>query len=465
MKKISSLLFISILSGIITLGAYKLFFEKEPYIIDQKQDHPSLVSTSFNSNPVFAENSVDFTKAAENTVHAVVHVKNLTISKGPISIYDFFYGSGGAQKAQVGTGSGVIISPDGYIVTNNHVIDHATELEVVLNSNKTFKAEVIGSDPETDIALLKIETDVNLPYLAFGDSDITKLGEWVLAVGNPFNLTSTVTAGIISAKARDLNSNDRNFQSFIQTDAAVNPGNSGGALVNTAGQLIGINTAITSQTGSYIGYSFAVPSNIVKKVVEDIMEFGSVQAAVLGVKGSGLNSYSASELGINDTEGFYVAEVFENSGAFEGGIIKGDIIKKLDNIKISKFSDLTGYLKTKRPNDVISVSVLRNGKEKTLSVTIRKSQSYEVNILGISVINLSEKEKKKLNIDNGVKIISANESISRYGLIGKILIEINDEKVKNIDDVKSIINDINRHDRLNVVMINENGERERLIFQ
>ena len=466
MKKISSLLFISILGGVITLGAYKMFFEKEVYIVDQKQEEPKLVTTNFNTKPVFAENTIDFTIAAENSVHAVVHVKNLSISTGPTSIYDFFSG-GGSQKAQIGTGSGVIISPDGYIVTNNHVIDNANELEITLNNNKIYKATLVGADSETDIALLKIETDNDLPYLPFGDSDSMKLGEWVLAVGNPFNLTSTVTAGIVSAKARDLNSRDQNHQSFIQTDAAVNPGNSGGALVNTAGQLIGINTAITSQTGSYVGYSFAVPSNIAKKVVEDIMEYGSVQAGVLGVRGYGLNAYTAKESDIktNETEGFLVDEVFEGSGAYEAGLHQGDIIKKLDNIKISKFSDLSGYLKSKRPDDVIQVTILRNGKQKVLPVTIHKSQTYKIDVLGISVVNLSEKEKKKFNNQDGVKVVQSNGRLGQYNLNGKVLVEINDEKIKNVEDAKLAINNANKYDRLNVVVINENGERERLIFQ
>ncbi|UOB17289.1 trypsin-like peptidase domain-containing protein [Abyssalbus ytuae] len=462
MKKFSGLLLLAVLSGVITLGAYKMLFEKEIYVVDQKQNQPTFVATSFNTNPVAAEESVDFTLAAEKTVHAVVHVKNLTISKGPTSIYDFFYGGSGNGKAQIGSGSGVIISPDGYIVTNNHVIANATELQITLNNNRTYEASLVGTDPETDIALLKIDTDDNLPYLVFGDSDNTKLGEWVLAVGNPFNLTSTVTAGIISAKARDLNSRDQNFQSFIQTDAAVNPGNSGGALVNTAGQLIGINTAITSQTGSYVGYSFAVPSNIAKKVVEDIMEYGSVQAGVLGIKGSELNSYNAGELGINETEGFYIDSVMEDSGAEEAGLISGDIIKKLDHIKISKFSDLSGYLKSKRPNDVINVTILRNGSEKVLPVTIYRNQSYKIDLLGLSVQNLSDKDRKKFkNYSGGVKIV---ESAS-YDLVGKLIIEINDEKVENVDQVKLAMQEAKRYDRLSIVLINENGERERLIFQ
>lgn len=239
----------------------------------------------------------------------------------------------------------------------------------------------------------KVDADEKLPYLTFADSDNTHIGEWVLAVGNPFNLTSTVTAGIISAKARDLSGSSDKTQSFIQTDAAVNPGNSGGALVNTNGDLIGINTAITSQTGSYVGYSFAVPSNIAKKVVEDIIEFGNVQKGVLGVRGSELNSLNAEKLGVKESEGFYVGGVDEGSGADKAGIKEGDIIKKLDNIKISKFSDPSGYIASKRPNDVIKVAIERDGKALTLPVTLYKNETYRINGLGLEVKNLSDADK------------------------------------------------------------------------
>src|SRR5690606_6561148 len=263
-----------------------------------------------------------FVIAAENTVNAVVHVKNVSISSGQMSLQDLFMGRS-TPRAQMGTGSGVIINSDGYIITNNHVINNSNELSVTLNNNKTYKAEIIGSDPRTDIALLKIDADEDLPLVTFADSDDAKVGEWVLAVGNPFNLTSTVTAGIVSAKARNLSGTSS--QSFIQTDAAVNPGNSGGALVNTRGELIGINTAISSQTGSYVGYSFAVPSNIARRVIEDIMEYGNVQNGILGISGSALNSNSAEEFGINDTQGVYVSSVMEGSGAYKAGIKEGDI--------------------------------------------------------------------------------------------------------------------------------------------
>src|SRR6056297_1534686 len=325
MKKIASLFLVSVFAGAITLGAYKLFFEKESYKwVTSEEETPFVTTSNLDTSARGAGiNEADFTLAAEKTVNSVVHVKNMTLSKGgPSSIAEFFYGYERKQTPQVGTGSGVIISPDGYIVTNNHVIANSGLLEVTLNNNKTYDAEVIGTDADTDIALLKIDADDALPYLAFGDSYNTKIGEWVLAVGNPFNLTSAVTAGIVSAKARSLSRTGA--QSFIQTDAAVNPGNSGGALVNTNGDLIGINTAITSQTGSYVGYAFAVPSNIAKKVVEDIMEFGNVRKAFMGISPAPVNTRDAIERGINNIDGVYIEYIEDESGASDAGLELGD---------------------------------------------------------------------------------------------------------------------------------------------
>uniref|UniRef100_UPI0030C868A8 S1C family serine protease n=1 Tax=Yeosuana marina TaxID=1565536 RepID=UPI0030C868A8 len=271
MKKILTLVLVSALGGVLTLGAYKYFLEgNKNVVLSTAESNPSFVQTNNVSNAKAASEAPDLTVAAENSINTVVHVKNLSVSDGQMTIQDLFMGRH-PQQAQIGSGSGVIITADGYIITNNHVIDNSQELSVTLNNNKTYEAKIIGSDPKTDIALIKIDADEDLPYATFGDSDQAKIGEWVLAVGNPFNLTSTVTAGIISAKSRSLDPSGNHTQSFIQTDAAVNPGNSGGALVNTKGELIGINTAITSQTGSYIGYSFAVPINIARKVIEDIL--------------------------------------------------------------------------------------------------------------------------------------------------------------------------------------------------
>ena len=468
MKKLLSLLFVSFLGGALALGTYKMFFEKEILLVEEKTTKPAVISTNYNTNPLATSAfDVDFVAAAEKTVNAVVHVKNLSITRAPSSLLDFFYGSGGGkERAQVGTGSGVIVSPDGYIVTNNHVIANATKLQVTLNNNRTYDAQLVGADPTTDIALLKIESSDSLPYLAFGDSDNTKIGEWVLAVGNPFNLTSTVTAGIISAKARDLNESDGKNQSFLQTDAAVNPGNSGGALVNTNGDLIGINTAITSQTGSYVGYSFAVPSNIAKKVVDDILEFGMVQEGVLGVQGQQLNTRVATELGVNDTEGFYVTKVEEDSGAFNSGVQKGDIIKKIDKVKISKFSNLSGYLKSKRPNEEVDLTVKRSGNLKTIRVKLLKNETYQIKNLGLKVKNLSESEKKRFNTNKGVKIIASSRLLSNYALNGRVLLEVNGEDMFSINDAKSADNYLERNrERPNILVLDKQGEKERLIFQ
>eukprot|EP00814_Leptocylindrus_danicus_P001616 CAMPEP_0116008756 /NCGR_PEP_ID=MMETSP0321-20121206/3040_1 /TAXON_ID=163516 /ORGANISM="Leptocylindrus danicus var. danicus, Strain B650" /LENGTH=309 /DNA_ID=CAMNT_0003477615 /DNA_START=27 /DNA_END=953 /DNA_ORIENTATION=+ len=282
MKKFFSFLGMAILGGVIALGGYKVLLE-EPVIIERNNEQP-IQTFQTNFKPAFETTNAtyeptDFTDAAEKTVHAVVHVKNTAVKTGVTSFADLF--NGGRQYEQVGTGSGVIISADGYIVTNNHVIKDATSIEITLNNRKKYEAELIGTDSKNDIALLKIDVGDQLPYIPFSNSDNVKIGEWVLAVGNPYNLTSTVTAGIVSAKGRDLQGN-QDVDSFIQTDAAVNPGNSGGALVNTRGELVGINTAISSRTGSYVGYSFAVPSNIAKKIIDDILEFGKVQEAVIG---------------------------------------------------------------------------------------------------------------------------------------------------------------------------------------
>jgi Do/DeqQ family serine protease len=462
MKRLTSLFIVSVFTGALTLGAYKFFFEKPTYsLATDEQEMPffttSTTPTSFRGTGI---NEVDFTIAAEKTVNAVVHVKNVAVSQ-PGSFMDFFYGSEGRQRSQVGTGSGVIISPDGYVVTNNHVISKANELSVTLNNNKTYDAEVIGTDPNSDIALIKIETKGELPYLAFGDSDNTRIGEWVLAVGNPFNLTSTVTAGIVSAKARDLGRN----QSFIQTDAAVNPGNSGGALVNTNGDLIGINTAITSQTGSYVGYSFAVPSNIAKKVVEDILEYGNVQKGILGISSPRLSTPYAVEQGINEVEGVYIDGVEEGSGAEDARLKRGDIIKKVDEIQVRRFSDLTGYVSTKRPGDIIKVTYERDGERNSTDVKLKERQSLIVPVMGLRVKNLSQEDKKTFKTDKGVKITGVPETYRGYGIEGKVILAIDDQEISDIEDARILFGNISRYGKTSITMINEKGEKERLIFQ
>ena len=471
MKKHLTSVFSAILGGTIALGGYHFILkEKEDntlFFSSQKADTTGAIHTNFQqvANFNFDENS--FINASNKTVNSVVHVKNMTVAPEITSIFDLFSGNTPQRSGKerlAGTGSGVIISPDGYIVTNNHVISGASSVQVTLNNNQTYKAEIIGSDSSSDIALLKIKTEEKLPYLTFADSDNTKIGEWVLAVGNPFNLTSTVTAGIISAKARNLgNQYNGKIESYIPTDAAVNSGNSGGALVNLNGDLIGINTAIASpNTGTFVGYSFAVPSNIAKKIVEDLIEYGNVQRGILGVAGTELNSDTAEKLHIKQTEGFYIDNVEDDSGAEKAGLKKGDIITQMDNIKIRTFSDLSGHINTKRPNDNINVVILRDGKEKEISVKLQKNDSYVANELGIMVKNLSEKDKKAFNIKSGVKITKTSPLFIENGvnLDGKVLLSINGKEVKDIDSVKNILEN-NQSQRNAIVVLNKNGEKER----
>lgn len=463
MKRLAGLFLMALASGAITLGAYKLFFEPRATSYYEQNDSLPVFQTSTLRTSLTGPEAgqPDFIMAAENTVNAVVHVKNLTLSRGSGGLLEFLYGYEERARPQVGTGSGVIISPDGYIVTNNHVIAHASQLTVTLNSNKTYEASVVGTDPNTDIALLKIEADRPLPYLAFGDSDNLRLGEWVLAVGNPFNLTSTVTAGIVSAKARDLGRN----QSFIQTDAAVNPGNSGGALVNTNGDLIGINTAITSQTGAYIGYSFAVPSNIARKIVEDILEYGDVQKGVLGIEAPRLNTNYARENGLDEIDGVYVDGVEEDSGADEAGLQRGDIIHKIDDIQIRKFADLVGYISTKRPGDQVRVTVERDGDQLIMPVEIRERQSLNLPNLGMKVKNLSKDDKRTYRTDNGVKIIAVPEAYSRYGLVGKVILAVDDVEITDIEQARELCARISRYGNTSITLLDDKGSRERIIFQ
>jgi len=465
MKKIASLLFVSVLSGVLTLGSYKLFIEEEPeQFLSQNSTENSFIPV--NKSNVYGTN-VDFTEAAEKTVHAVVHVKNVAVFKGgPRSIWEQTpYGNNGGRALQ-GAGSGVIITPDGYIVTNNHVIDGASEIEVTLNNNKTYKAEVIGSDSTSDIALIKVDTNEELEYIPFGNSNNLELGEWVLAVGNPFNLKSTVTAGIISAKARDLNVRDNSPQSFIQTDAAINPGNSGGALVNINGELIGINTAISSPSGSYIGYAFAVPSNNARKIVEDIMEFGDVQQGILGIRGRSINNNVIEQFDLSTSQGVMVADVTPGSGAERSGIRQNDIIKKIDNIEINKFSDLTGYINSKRPGDEVNVRLLRNGKEKEVSVELTKLDTLAVAVLGLEVANASSEELKAYNAPNGVRINrTLNEDLPSSDLVGGIIAEINNQKVTSIRDVDEIMQNRTRSNYIVVTYYNQKGEKQRMIWR
>jgi Do/DeqQ family serine protease len=401
----------------------------------------------------------DLTLAAEKSVHAVVHVKVKSTQQGYSSgnpLYDFFFGPNGGYpsqpRQQMGFGSGVIIAQDGYIITNNHVIDSADEIEVVLNDRRSFTAKLIGADPTTDIALIKID-EKELPFIVYGNSDDLKIGEWVIAVGNPFNLTSTVTAGIVSAKSRSISilggQNQMGIESFIQTDAAVNPGNSGGALVNTNGDLVGINTAIASQTGSYTGYSFAVPVSIVKKVVGDLMEYGVVQRAMLGISIRDIDKELAKEKNIDKIEGVYVAAVGPQSGAKEAGIMANDIILAIDNEKVNSVPELQERVNRHRPGDKINVLVKRDGKEKQFSVLLRNTDGSTAivkpeekdMILGAKLKELDDKEKSNLQINIGVKIISLSDGKLKSSGIreGFIITKANRMPISTIDDLRRVI--------------------------
>ncbi|WP_299120700.1 trypsin-like peptidase domain-containing protein [uncultured Tenacibaculum sp.] len=457
MKKVFRTLGIAFFGGVVALAGYKIAIEK-PQVIVEKTVEPTLQTVKASYTPTVINSSskpTDFTEAAEKTVNAVVHVKNTAIRTQQNPWAELFYGNGSGTKKyqQVGTGSGVIISPDGYIVTNNHVIEGASEIEITLNNRKKLKAELIGADKTNDIALLKVEADEDLPNLPFGNSDNAKVGEWVLAVGNPYNLTSTVTAGIVSAKGRDLEGNN-NVEAFIQTDAAVNPGNSGGALVNTRGELVGINTAITSKTGSFIGYSFAVPSNIAKKIVDDLLEYGMVQQALIGI------NYNEVE------EGVEITSVSEKGGAKKAGLKKGDVITKINNVKIGKFSELKGQLTAKRPGDYINVTVDRDGEELTKVVKLTKLVKLPISrYLGTEFEDVNSKDKKKFDIDGGAKIKrTQNRHFKEYGIgEGYILTKINGKKISSAAEAVRIL-DSNTNRRFLIEMISPSGEIERFRY-
>jgi Do/DeqQ family serine protease len=466
MKNFTNLFLVALLSGVTTLGAYKLLFDSNGYFSKDRNSIVTLAPNNYGKNVALSSEAVDFTEAAEKAVHTVVHVKNVSYTSISNPMMEFFYGYKGAQQQeQIGTGSGVIISEDGYIVTNNHVVKDASEIEITLNNKKSYKAKLVGTDSKMDIALLKITTEDKLPYSAFADSDVVKVGEWVLAVGNPYNLTSTVTAGIVSAKARNLDTTG--IQSFIQTDAAVNPGNSGGALVNTRGELIGINTMISSQTGSYVGYSFAIPSNITRKIIEDIMEFGNVQRGILGVEGGELNSSASKELGIKETEGFYIKRVNKNSGAEKSGLTKGDIIIKLDAQNISSYAELNGYISTKRPNDKVQVTFIRNGKTMTVPVNLSKSDVFNTQFKGLDLENISASDKKKFRINYGVKIKDINnERLNVYAndLKGGIILSIGNIKAIDVETVSKALSNLDENQSIQIEMLTVNGQVIRLIL-
>ncbi|MPL81334.1 hypothetical protein SDC9_27251 [bioreactor metagenome] len=398
----------------------------------------------------------DFTFAAETAVKAVVHVK--VTKKGmeqPFTIYDFFFGYGNpgmSPRNQVNSGSGVIITSDGYIITNNHVIEGADEIVVTLEDNKSYKSRLIGRDPVTDIALLKIDAN-NLPYLTFGNSDSLRLGEWVIAIGNPYNLRSTITAGIVSAKGRSMPATGEEFkiESFIQTDAAVNPGNSGGALVTTRGELVGINTAIATRTGSYTGYSFAVPSSIAKKVVEDLIDFGSVQRALLGISMQEIDGDLAKEKGLEGTNGIYIAEVVRDGAADRSGIKMGDVLLSINGVKVNSGPAVQEQISKYRPKDKVDIELLRNGKQISVSVVLQSKSGDDsktdntgngvIKIFGAELKEAPKELLEKLSLKGGVEVLSVSEGKFRSTGIKKgfVITYVNQNQVSKAADISAII--------------------------
>lgn len=398
----------------------------------------------------------DFTFAAETAVKAVVHVK--VTKKGmeqPFTIYDFFFGYGNpgmSPRNQVNSGSGVIITSDGYIITNNHVIEGADEIVVTLEDNISYKSKLIGRDPVTDIALLKIDAN-NLPYLSFGNSDSLRLGEWVIAIGNPYNLRSTITAGIVSAKGRSMPATGEEFkiESFIQTDAAVNPGNSGGALVTTRGELVGINTAIATRTGSYTGYSFAVPSSIAKKVVEDLIDFGSVQRALLGISMQEIDGDLAKEKGLEGTNGIYIAEVVRDGAADRSGIKVGDVLLSINGVKVNSGPAVQEQISKYRPKDKVDIELLRNGKQISVSVVLQSKSGDDsktdntgngvIKIFGAELKEAPKELLEKLSLKSGVEVLSVSEGKFRSTGIKKgfVITYVNQNQVSKAADISAII--------------------------
>lgn len=400
------------------------------------------------------DNWPDFTYAAESAVDAVVYVK-VTVtqtSRQPNSIFDFFFGYEGTphSREQVGSGSGVIIRQDGYIVTNNHVVAGANKIEVTLNNNQTYEATLIGTDPATDVALIKIDA-TGLPVVEFADSDKLRLGEWVIAIGSPYDLRSTITAGIVSAKGRQMPNYTGEFkiESFIQTDAAVNPGNSGGALVNKEGKLVGINTAIISQTGSYAGYSFAVPSNIVKKIVDDLVDFGSVKRAVLGIVMQQIDDKIAKEMKLSSLNGVYIVEVSKNGAADKAGVKAKDVLVAIDSMKVTTTSSVQETVNKYRPGDKAVLTVIRDGKEKQLEVvfqgTVQENgtvnEDGEVAFYGSYIREASKETLEKLGLKHGVEIVNLGEGKLRdAGAVeGFVICYVNDQAVKTPKDVIDIV--------------------------
>ncbi|NVO21022.1 MAG: Do family serine endopeptidase [Bacteroidetes bacterium] len=461
MKKFGGYLVVAFLASLISLGTFAILQRKSSGQLGIPQQSLPVHLASMSGAP---NGLPDFTTAANMSIHAVVHIKTEYARKNNYYDYFFnfhdFFGDNGNREAEPlqGAGSGVIISPDGYIVTNNHVVQDATSIEVVLNDKRSYIGTVVGTDPSTDLAVLRID-EKGLPFLSYGNSDDLLIGEWVLAVGNPFNLTSTVTAGIVSAKARNINilgtesniPNNSAIESFIQTDAAVNRGNSGGALVNTRGELVGINAAIASGNGFYAGYSFAIPVNIVKKVVADLLDYGEVQRAFLGVNIQEIDSKFAEQKGLKELKGVYVADVIEEGAAQKAGIEKGDIITSIEGNQVNSTSELLENVSRYRPGDKINVTVSRAGSDKNFNVMLRnkegntqvvkKEDNDIVNLLGAEFAQASPELLNRLGVKNGVQVSGLSNGILRDAGIreGYVITEIDKKPVRTVDDIQNAL--------------------------
>lgn len=457
MKKFIGFFIVAFLSAVLAVFIVGIFENKDAQIERTEiQSDMQYKANQTSFTPSSAVIGPDFRVAAQMSVDAVVHIRSQFVRKN--ASYDDFFGSlrellegkkrNKSYSPYVGYGSGVIIAGDGYIVTNNHVVEGASKIEITLNDKRLYEAELIGVDPSTDLALIKIE-EAKLPYLIYGNSDELQIGEWVLAIGNPFNLTSTVTAGIVSAKARNINILGSNtaIESFIQTDAAVNRGNSGGALVNNNGYLVGINAAIASQTGVYEGYSFAIPVNIVKKVMDDLLKYGEVQRAYIGVTIRELSADYAKELGV-DPNGVYVSSVSKTGGAAIAGVQGGDIIKSIDGTKVNSTSQLLEVIGQHHPGDNLDITVLRDGKqliynillqnENGTTALVQMQENFKIERLGAIFGKISEKDKKRLHLKNGLKIKEINKGLFKNGGVRKgfIVLRINNISINSKKDIE-----------------------------
>jgi len=478
-KNLALMLIVAIFGGIVAVFAYTRITDNREGFSHEAFSSPFHL-TSLEPQNIRDVSYPDLTLAAEKAVHCVVHVKVKSMVDTYASFWDYFNGRRQQVPREAFVGSGVIISADGYIVTNNHVISRSDEIEVVMNDRRMYTAKLIGTDTQTDLALLKID-ETDLTFLTFGDSEALRVGEWVLAVGNPFNLTSTVTAGIVSAKARylsEIESRSRSqrtmsIESFIQTDAAVNAGNSGGALVNIRGELIGINSAIATRTGDFSGNSFAIPATIVQKVVGDLKEFGYVQRAMLGIDRQAIDDKLAKEKDIK-LEGVYVSRVEENGGAAAAGIKEGDVIMAINGVSTNSLAEYEEQLSKYRPNDRVNVTVVRDKKTQQFAVTLRNVEGTTQilrgegsnSIFGTTFDDVSQKEKQDLRIRSGVKVKEVGDGKFREVRIrsGFIITEVNDRPVNSVSDIRKIVDAVEPNGRITINGIYANGQRNYYSF-